>query len=114
MTTILPFGVSAPELVKAAGVPLLAADAPKPPASASCSRFFFRENKANMSAPTIVQAASMPIMINTAELVPPESVSDAVDPLLAECDVAFPPVSLADTAVRGNEGSSCESVADDE
>ena len=109
MVTMLLFGVSAPELLKAAGVALFAAGPPKPPASASNSRFFFRENRANMSAPTITQAASMPIRINTAELMP-------LDSLSVDCGTAFSLslVSSANTAVADDEEPFSEPFADDE
>ncbi|KAK1946849.1 hypothetical protein P3T76_002401 [Phytophthora citrophthora] len=101
---MLLLGVSAPvpppsSLSPAAAVAPNAAPPPKPPASASCSRFFFLEYMANMRAPTMIQAARMPIMINTAELVPPESDADATEPLLADAGFtllfASPPLDPA-------------------
>jgi hypothetical protein len=91
MVTMLLLGVSAPvpsASPSPAAVAPNAAAPPKPPASASCSRFFLREYMANMSAPTMMQAASTPIMMNTVELVPPESDSDETEPLLADAGSA--------------------------
>ena len=97
MVTILLFGVSGPVPPPAAVAPddTGAPSPPKPSASASCSRFFFLVYMANMSAPTIITAASMPIIINTVELVPPEPESVTGEPLLPDCDVAHPTMLLS-------------------
>ncbi|TDH74335.1 hypothetical protein CCR75_004626 [Bremia lactucae] len=87
MVTMLLLGVSAPEPSSCS--PSLAAVAPSgitppnPSELAFCSRFCFREYMAKRRAPTIMQAASTPIMIKTIEVVPFESVGGAADPLLA-------------------------------